>query len=127
MSDGTRNRPGYSDENPIQCYGRCSGTHQPGRILGMRSFLAHGPHWGSNSVRTFPIPICRNSLAMCCSAWVTSLYPSGSIPIPTNPPAAAEAKLLAAKVVLPESVLSKAVKASACTVRTNGLELLERW
>ena len=33
--------------------------------------------------------------------------------MPTNPPAAAEAKLLAAKVVLPESVLSKTVKASA--------------
>src|SRR5580658_1387661 len=31
----------------------------------MRSFLAQGPHWGSNSVRTFPMPICRNSLAVC--------------------------------------------------------------
>ncbi len=47
--------------------------------------------------------------------------------MPTKPPAAAEAKLLAAKVVLPESVLSKTVKASAWKVRRNALVLVERW
>jgi hypothetical protein len=29
-----------------------------------------------------------NSLAALCSPWVTSLKPSGRIPIPTKPPAA---------------------------------------
>src|ERR1700732_706418 len=43
------------------------------------------------------------------------------MPMPTKPPAAAEAKLLAAKVFLPESVLSTTVKANAWKVRRNTL------
>ena len=47
--------------------------------------------------------------------------------MPTNPPAAAEAKLLTARVFPPEFVLSTTVKASAWKIRRNALVLVERW